>query len=84
MSMFHLGWFLAPGITVQGWNDPNFAPSYDWTKPISSRTSPGPGARLLRPPHSRRHQRRSLRLSRQHGFLSPHGDDDAEARIQRC
>jgi long-chain alkane monooxygenase len=33
MSMFHLGWFLGPGITVQGWNDPNYAASYDWTKP---------------------------------------------------
>jgi len=33
MSKFHLGWFLGPGITVQGWNSPNYAPSYDWTQP---------------------------------------------------
>jgi len=33
MCAFHLGWFLGPGITVQGWNTPNFAKSYDWTKP---------------------------------------------------
>ena len=33
MSKFHLGWFLGPGITVQGWNAPAYAPSYDWTKP---------------------------------------------------
>jgi FMN-dependent oxidoreductase (nitrilotriacetate monooxygenase family) len=33
MRAFHLGWFLGPGITVQGWNTPNFAKSYDWTKP---------------------------------------------------
>jgi len=33
MSMFHLGWFLGPGITVQGWNSPNYAASYDWTQP---------------------------------------------------
>ena len=33
MCAFHLGWFLGPGITVQGWNTPNFGKSYDWTKP---------------------------------------------------
>ena len=33
MSMFHLGWFLGPGITIQGWNEPGFATGYDWTKP---------------------------------------------------
>ena len=33
MSKFHLGWFLGPGITIQGWNEPGFAPGYDWTKP---------------------------------------------------
>ena len=33
MGMFHLGWFLGPGITIQGWNEPGFSPGYDWTKP---------------------------------------------------
>jgi FMN-dependent oxidoreductase (nitrilotriacetate monooxygenase family) len=33
MSKFHLGWFLGPGITVQGWNEPGFGAGYDWTKP---------------------------------------------------
>lgn len=33
MGKFHLGWFLAPGITVQGWNEPGFAPGYDWLRP---------------------------------------------------
>jgi FMN-dependent oxidoreductase (nitrilotriacetate monooxygenase family) len=33
MSKFHLGWFLGPGITVQGWNQPGFSRGYDWTKP---------------------------------------------------
>lgn len=33
MSKFHLGWFLGPGITIQGWNEPGFATGYDWTKP---------------------------------------------------
>jgi FMN-dependent oxidoreductase (nitrilotriacetate monooxygenase family) len=33
MSMFHLGWFLGPGITIQGWNEPGYSPGYDWTKP---------------------------------------------------
>ncbi|MGF7150297.1 FMN-dependent oxidoreductase (nitrilotriacetate monooxygenase family) [Sphingomonas zeicaulis] len=33
MAEFHLGWFLGPGITVQGWNEPGYAPGYDWTKP---------------------------------------------------
>ena len=33
MSMFHLGWFLAPGITIQGWKEPGYSAGYDWTKP---------------------------------------------------
>jgi FMN-dependent oxidoreductase (nitrilotriacetate monooxygenase family) len=33
MSKFHLGWFLGPGITIQGWNEPGYSPGYDWTKP---------------------------------------------------
>jgi long-chain alkane monooxygenase len=33
MSKFHLGWFLGPGITIQGWNEPGFPQGYDWTKP---------------------------------------------------
>ena len=33
MGKFHLGWFLGPGITVQGWNEPGFSRGYDWTKP---------------------------------------------------
>ncbi len=33
MSKFHLGWFLGPGITVQGWNEPGFSRGYDWSKP---------------------------------------------------
>src|ERR1700722_3876561 len=33
MAKFHLGWFLGPGITIQGWNEPGFSPGYDWTKP---------------------------------------------------
>jgi FMN-dependent oxidoreductase (nitrilotriacetate monooxygenase family) len=33
MAMFHLGWFLGPGITVQGWGEPGFGAGYDWTKP---------------------------------------------------
>jgi FMN-dependent oxidoreductase (nitrilotriacetate monooxygenase family) len=33
MGKFHLGWFLGPGITVQGWDAPGYAASYDWTKP---------------------------------------------------
>jgi FMN-dependent oxidoreductase (nitrilotriacetate monooxygenase family) len=33
MSKFHLGWFLGPGITVQGWNQPGFSRGYDWSKP---------------------------------------------------
>jgi len=33
MGKFHLGWFLGPGITVQGWNEPGFGSGYDWTKP---------------------------------------------------
>ena len=33
MAEFHLGWFLGPGITVQGWNEPGYSPGYDWTKP---------------------------------------------------
>jgi FMN-dependent oxidoreductase (nitrilotriacetate monooxygenase family) len=28
-----LGWFLGPGITIQGWNEPGFGHGYDWTKP---------------------------------------------------
>jgi FMN-dependent oxidoreductase (nitrilotriacetate monooxygenase family) len=30
---FHLGWFLGPGVTIQGWNEPGFPGAYDWTKP---------------------------------------------------
>lgn len=33
MSKFHLGWFLGPGITIQGWNEPGYGHGYDWTKP---------------------------------------------------
>jgi long-chain alkane monooxygenase len=33
MSKFHLGWFLGPGITIQGWNEPGYSPGYDFTKP---------------------------------------------------
>ena len=33
MSKFHLGWFLGPGFTIQGWNEPGFSAGYDWTKP---------------------------------------------------
>jgi FMN-dependent oxidoreductase (nitrilotriacetate monooxygenase family) len=33
MSQFHLGWFLGPGITVQGWKEPGYSSGYDWTKP---------------------------------------------------
>ena len=33
MSAFHLGWFLGPGITVQGWKEPGYSSGYDWTKP---------------------------------------------------
>src|SRR5271163_3620958 len=33
MGMIHLGWFLGPGVTIQGWNDPAFPAEYDWTKP---------------------------------------------------
>ena len=33
MGKFHMGWFLASGIAVQGWNTPGYAASYDWTKP---------------------------------------------------
>jgi long-chain alkane monooxygenase len=33
MSMFHLGWFLGPGITIQGWQEPGYSAGYDWTKP---------------------------------------------------
>lgn len=33
MCAFHLGWFLGPGITIQGWNTPDFPKGYDWTKP---------------------------------------------------
>jgi FMN-dependent oxidoreductase (nitrilotriacetate monooxygenase family) len=33
MGKFHLGWFLGPGITIQGWNEPGFGHGYDWTKP---------------------------------------------------
>jgi FMN-dependent oxidoreductase (nitrilotriacetate monooxygenase family) len=33
MAEFHLGWFLGPGITVQGWNEPGYSRGYDWTKP---------------------------------------------------
>lgn len=31
--MFHLGWFLRSGITVQGWREPGFSRGYDWMKP---------------------------------------------------
>jgi FMN-dependent oxidoreductase (nitrilotriacetate monooxygenase family) len=33
MAEFHLGWFLGPGITIQGWNEPGYSAGYDWTKP---------------------------------------------------
>ena len=33
MSKFHLGWFMAPGVTIQGWNTPGYSPGYDFTKP---------------------------------------------------
>jgi FMN-dependent oxidoreductase (nitrilotriacetate monooxygenase family) len=33
MSKFHLGWFMGPGVTVQGWNTPGYAQGYDFTKP---------------------------------------------------
>ncbi len=33
MSKFHLGWFMGPGVTIQGWNEPGFPQAYDWTKP---------------------------------------------------
>ena len=33
MSKFHLGWFLGPGTTIQGWNEPGYGYGYDWTKP---------------------------------------------------
>jgi long-chain alkane monooxygenase len=31
--MFHLGWFLGRGNSVQGWGQPDYSPLYDWTKP---------------------------------------------------
>jgi FMN-dependent oxidoreductase (nitrilotriacetate monooxygenase family) len=31
--MFHLGWFLRSGITVQGWQEPGYSAGYDFTKP---------------------------------------------------
>jgi FMN-dependent oxidoreductase (nitrilotriacetate monooxygenase family) len=31
--MFHLGWFMGPGVTIQGWNEPGYPHGYDWTKP---------------------------------------------------
>ena len=33
MSKFHLGWFLGPGVTIQGWNEAGYPQGYDWTKP---------------------------------------------------
>lgn len=33
MVMFHLGWFLRSGVTVQGWQEPGFSAGYDFTKP---------------------------------------------------
>jgi FMN-dependent oxidoreductase (nitrilotriacetate monooxygenase family) len=33
MGKFHLGWFLGPGITIQGWGEPGYGAGYDWTKP---------------------------------------------------
>lgn len=33
MNKFHLGWFLARAFSIQGWNEPGFPQSYDWTKP---------------------------------------------------
>jgi FMN-dependent oxidoreductase (nitrilotriacetate monooxygenase family) len=33
MGKFHLGWFLGPGITIQGWGEPGYSAGYDWTKP---------------------------------------------------
>ena len=37
MSKFHLGWFMGPGVTIQGWNEPGF--------PQASMT--GPSRRLF-------------------------------------
>ena len=81
MSKFHLGWFLGPGITIQGWNEPGFAPGYDWTKPDIFVDA----ARAL--------ERacfdvfiledslgRALRLQGQHGLLSEARDHDAQVR----
>lgn len=31
--MFHLGWFLGNGFSVQGWPAPGYGIDYDWTKP---------------------------------------------------
>ena len=31
--MFHLGWFLGNGFSVQGWPAPGHGRGYDWTKP---------------------------------------------------
>jgi FMN-dependent oxidoreductase (nitrilotriacetate monooxygenase family) len=33
MRPFHLGWFMGPGVTIQGWNEPGYPGGYDWTKP---------------------------------------------------
>jgi long-chain alkane monooxygenase len=33
MSKFHLGWFMGPGVTIQGWNTPGYSRGYDFTKP---------------------------------------------------
>ena len=33
MAQFHLGWFLGSGVTIQGWNEPGYPDTYDWTKP---------------------------------------------------
>ena len=33
MPDFHLGWFLGSGVSAQGWGEPGFDNSVDWTKP---------------------------------------------------
>ncbi len=81
MSQFHLGWFLGPGITIQGWNEPGYAPGYDWTKPdIFVDAARADGTRLLRRVHPRGFVGRSLRLQEQHGLLPEERRDDAEVR----
>src|SRR5216683_3302987 len=50
MSKFHLGWFLGPGITIQGWNEPGFAPDHDAeVRPGDADAVPDPGDQAYRP-----------------------------------